>query len=52
MSSNSGKMVAQKSKFVYWLAGWIMIIRHPIRSPRDFARAADLLAGDIDRIRQ
>lgn len=39
------------SKFVYWLAGWISIIRHPIKVPRDYARAAEYLMGDIDRIR-
>lgn len=39
------------TKFMYWLAGWIAFIRHPIRAPRDYARAAEMLAGDIRRIR-
>jgi hypothetical protein len=41
----------RKIKLIYTLAGWIMILRHPIRNPRDYARAVDMLQGDIDRIR-
>lgn len=40
-----------KNKLMYFLAGWIMILRHPIKNPRDYARAVEMLAGDIDRIR-
>lgn len=39
------------TKLIYWLAGWIAIIRHPIRVPRDYARAAEMLMGDIERTR-
>ncbi len=41
----------QKLKLTYWLAGWIAILRHPIRVPRDWARAADMLEGDMKRVR-
>lgn len=41
----------RKIKLIYWLAGWIIIIRHPIKRPIDLARACEMLAGDIDRIR-
>lgn len=50
-SANSGEEPVKYTKLMYWLAGWISIIRHPIRVPRDYARAAELLMGDIDRIR-
>jgi hypothetical protein len=42
--ANSGQIDFKKpSKFVYWLAGWISIIRHPIRVPRDYARFAQIV---------
>lgn len=40
-----------KTKLTYWLAGWIIMLRHPIKRPIDLARACEMLAGDIDRIR-
>lgn len=49
--ANYGENNSKNRKFVYWLAGWIAILRHPIRVPRDYARAAEYLAGDIERVR-
>lgn len=40
----------KQKKLTYFLAGWLMILRHPMKRPRDMARAFEMLAGDIRRV--
>lgn len=50
-SANSGEGPLKKGRLYYCLAGWFLIIRHPIKRPIDLARSMELLIGDIERIR-